>query len=192
MSISTSRRWRMKNASVALTVALSAVATGCLDGLDPPFDADATELECSRDPDERYLSAAGSLTRNGVALSDGDPPAAIQVVHDSEDEPGLAVIGSSEEGDYQFYILNFSAIAEGTTEVVRSSIEEPAGVRLVIELERRSLGSVALDSLEGEITFDTVADDELSGHFRAAFGTLTDRFQGCFHVDVVSTDVAPE
>jgi hypothetical protein len=189
MSISTSRRWRMRSAS-AFAVALIAAATGCLDGLDPPFDAEATELECSGDPEERYLSAAGSLVSNGVALSDGDPPAAIQVVHDSEDEPGLAVIGSSQEGDYQFYILNFPAIVEGTTEVVRSSIEEPDGVRLVIELERRSLGSVALDSLEGEITFETVSDEELSGHFRAAFGTLTDKFQGCFHVDVVSTDAA--
>ncbi len=73
---------------------------------------------------------------------------------------------------------------------MRSSIDDPAGVRLVIELERHSLGSVALDSLDGEITFEMVADDELSGHFEAAFGTLTDEFQGCFHVDVVSTDVA--
>jgi hypothetical protein len=190
MSISTSRRWRMRSVSGGLAALLIAAATGCLDGLDPPFDAEATELECSGDPEERYLSAAGSLVSNGVALSDGDPPAAIQVVHDSEDEPGLAVIGSSQEGDYQFYILNFPAIVEGTTEVVRSSIEEPDGVRLVIELERRSLGSVALDSLEGEITFETVSDEELSGHFRAAFGTLTDKFQGCFHVDVVSTDAA--
>lgn len=182
----------MKNASVALAIALTVVATGCLDGLDPPLDAEAGELECSSDGDGRYLSAAGSLARNGVALSDGDPPAAIQVVHDDGDEPGLAVIGSSQEGEYQFYILNRAVIAQGSTEVVRSSIDEPDGIRLVIELERPSLGTVALDSLAGEITFDMVADDELSGHFEASFGTLTDEFQGCFHVDVLSTDAAQQ
>ena len=74
MSISTSRRWKMKNASGALAVVLTVVATGCLDGLDPPFDAEATELECSSDRDGRYLSAAGSVADNGVALSDGHPP----------------------------------------------------------------------------------------------------------------------
>jgi hypothetical protein len=191
MSISTSRRWKKKNASAALAVVLTVAAAGCLDGLDPPFDAEAADLQCSSDGDGRYFSAAGSIADSGIALSDGHPPAAIQVIHDDGDEHGLAVIGSSVEGDYQFYILNLAAISRGSADVVRSSITEPAGIRLVLELERRSLGQVALDSLAGEITFEKVADDELSGHFEAAFGTLTDEFSGCFHVDVVSADVGP-
>ncbi len=37
-----------------------------------------------------------------------------------------------------------------------------------------------------------VGDDELCGHFEAAFGTQTDQFSGCFHVDVVSADAEPQ
>lgn len=92
MSISTSRRWKTKNASAAL--------------------------------------AAGSIAGTGVTLSDGHRPAAIQVIHDDGDEAG-------------------------------------------------------------EITCERVADDELSGHFEAALGTLTDELRGCLHVDVMSADVEP-
>jgi hypothetical protein len=172
---------------VAVLFALALAATGCLGHLEAPFGSEVTELQCSDDRDVRYLSAAGAVADRGIALTDGNPPAAVQLIHDDANEPGFAVIGSSQEGDYQFYILNVPAITEGSMEVVRSSIDEPSGIRLIIELERRQLGSVELDSLAGEITFDVVADDELAGHFEAAFGAPTDQFEGCFHVDVIRT-----
>lgn len=163
-----------------------------MDGLDPPLGAEDAELACRDNREVRYFSAAGSVATVGIALTDGTPPAAVPTVHEDADEPGLVLIGSSEQGDYQFYILNGPAIAEGSHEIVRDSIEEPGGIRLILELERRGLGTVELDSLAGEITFETVGDDELSGHFSAAFGTQTDQFEGCFHVDVVSTDAAQQ
>lgn len=167
---------------LALGCALS--ASGCMDGLPAPFASEDGQLLCSEAAEARYLSAAGSVAGLGIALIDGDPPSAVPLVHQENNEPGLGVVGSSAEGDYQFYILNDPAIAEGSNEVVRSSVDHPTGIRLVIELERRSLGSLALDSLAGEITFDVVRDDELAGHFEAAFGSTTDQFVGCFHVDV--------
>jgi hypothetical protein len=167
-------------------LALSLAASGCMDGLAAPFESETGQLLCSDAPDARYLSAAGTLADLGIALVDGDPPSAVPLVHAENNEPGLAVIGSSAEGDYQFYILNRPVIAEGSSEVVRSSVDDPTGIRLVIELERGSLGSIALDSLAGQITFDVVTDDELAGHFEAAFGTTTDQFAGCFHVDILS------
>lgn len=171
--------------AAALALAVTLAASGCMDGLAAPFESETGQLLCSDAPDARYLSAAGSLADLGIALIDGDPPSAVPLVHAENREPGLGVVGSSAEGDYEFYILNGPAIAEGSAEVVRSSIDQPTGIRLVIELERRSLGSLALDSLAGEITFDVVSDDELSGHFEAAFGTTSDHFVGCFHVDVL-------
>jgi hypothetical protein len=188
MSTSAARPSRTRSASGAL--ALAVLASGCLDGLDAPFGSEAGELECSDDRDDRYLSAAGTVAERGIALVDVDPPAAIRVVYD--EEPGLGVIGSSQEGEYEFHILNSPAIAEGSIEVVRSSIDEPSGIRLILELERRSLGTVELDSLAGEITFELVAEDQLAGHFEAAFGTLTDQFEGCFHVDISRTAIAPQ
>lgn len=172
----------------ALVALLTAVtATGCLDGLEPPFGSDGARLACSSDLDARYLSAAGSFATYGVTLADSDPPAAIPMFYEDESEPGFGVIGSSQEGEYQFYILNAPAIREGSMEVVRNSIEKPDGVRLVLELERGSLGSVSLDSLMGEITFERADDEQLAGHFEASFGTPTDQFIGCFNVDVLET-----
>ncbi len=168
-----------------LALALTLAASGCMDGLAAPFESESGELPCSDAPDARYLSAAGSLADLGIALIDGDPPSAVPLVHEENNEPGLAVVGSSAEGEYQFYILNRPVIAEGSNEVVRSSLDDPGGIRLIIELERRSLGSIALDSLAGQITFDVVDEGELAGHFEAAFGTTTDQFVGCFHVDVL-------
>jgi len=185
MSTSARPRSRTRTASRAVAAALALVATGCLDGLDAPVGSETGTLECSGARDVRYLSAAGSFADYGVALADGDPPAAIPMVHEDAGEPGLGVIGSSQEGDYKFYILNTAAIAEGSAAVVRNSIDEPSGIRLVLELERSGLGTVELDSLAGEITFELVAEEQLSGHFEAAFGTLADEFNGCFHVDLL-------
>ena len=183
---------RVRVGQVTWLAAVAAIsAAGCLDGLEPPFGSEIAELTCSSDPDARYLSAAGSFATYGVTLADGDPPAAVPMFYEDEGELGFGVIGSSQEGEYQFFILNAPAIREGSMEVVRDSLADPDGVRLVLELERGALGSVALDSLMGEITFDVVDEEQLAGHFEATFGTPTDQFIGCFNVDVLETATEP-
>jgi hypothetical protein len=178
---------RLGLAALVVTV----TSSGCLGGLDAPFSANRGEFECSADRADRYLSAAGTAADHGIVVLDTDPPPAISLVHDDANEPGLAVIGSAQEGDYRFYILNSPAIQEGSAEVVRSSIDQPSGIRLILELDRRALGSVQLDSLAGEITFSQVGESELAGSFEAALGTLADEFEGCFHVDVLAPHDAP-
>jgi hypothetical protein len=170
-----------------LAAGLAVVTTGCLGGLEAPFGSEVGELACSGDQDVRYLSAAGSFADYGVVLADSDPPSAFPMLYEDALEPGFAVIGSSQEGEYQFYILNRAAVVEGSVPVVRSLIDDPDGIRLVLELDRGALGSVALDSLSGGITFDVVDDDQLAGHFEAAFGSQTDQFIGCFNVDVIES-----
>lgn len=175
----------------ALVVTMT--ASGCLEGLDAPFGSTGSELECSSDPAARYLSAAGTAANRGIVVIDTDPPPAVSVLHEDDYEPGLAVMGAAQEADYRFFILNSPAIQEGSMEVVRSSIDQPSGIRLVLDLNRRGLGEMQLESLTGEITFSHVGETELAGTFQAALGTLADEFAGCFHVDVdvASPDDAP-
>jgi hypothetical protein len=157
-------------------------------GLEPPLGSIGAELDCSDDRAERYMMAAGTTSDYGVVLFDTDPPAAVEVAFEEAGEPGFALFGSTQEGDYRFFIVNQSAIAEGDAPVVRDSLTEPNGIRLVLELERPSLGSVELDSLGGEIEFTRAGDGELAGGFEAALGSATDEFQGCFHVDLPPRD----